>query len=294
MRKPGYTAIAVASALVLSACSGGTPESAGGATEDVPVVTTPRLEGADNFRDVAGSKVALPLSSGSFMQPERVYRSNALVLEESDQRIITDLGVNQVIDLRTADEAESKPDVLPDNISYLHIDVLGAGQDDSQGANLGSLDITSPDDARQWLIQTNEGFVRDAGVREALREVFEAIANNDGAVIFHCTAGKDRAGWVSAVLQLNAGVPRDEVVANYLLTNDYSAASIQAQLAAIEEQGGPEMAEAYAPLLGVEEQFLSAGLDAMDKDYGSVDVYLKEGLGLSQQTIDKLQDKLTV
>jgi uncharacterized protein with beta-barrel porin domain len=77
-------------------------------------------------------------------------------------------------------------------------------------------------------------------------------------------------------------------MSNYLATNDYTAARVAATLASMP----PAMAAIYAPLLGVEASYLQAGLDEVTAQYGSMDNYLKQGLGLSQETIYVLRGKM--
>jgi outer membrane autotransporter protein len=121
-----------------------------------------------------------------------------------------------------------------------------------------------------------------------LSKLFNELAAVDGAALFHCTAGKDRTGWTAAVLQSIAGVDDATIMSNYLATNDYTAARMKATLAALP----PSMAAVYAPLLGVEASYLQAGLDQVSAQYGSMDNYLKQGLGLSQETIYVLRGKM--
>jgi uncharacterized protein with beta-barrel porin domain len=136
--------------------------------------------------------------------------------------------------------------------------------------------------------QTNRAFVSDAGMRGQFGVLFNELASVDAAQLFHCTAGKDRTGWTAAVLQSIAGVDNATIMANYLATNDYTAARVAATLKALP----PSMAAIYEPLLGVQASYLQAGLDEVTAQYGSMDNYLKQGLGLSQETIYVLRGKL--
>ena len=136
--------------------------------------------------------------------------------------------------------------------------------------------------------QTNRAFVNDAGMRSQFGTLFNALASVDAAQLFHCTAGKDRTGWTAAVLQSIAGVDNATIMANYLATNDYTAARVAATLKAMPSS----MAAVYGPLLGVQASYLQAGLDEVTAQYGTMDNYLKQGLGLSQETIYVLRGKL--
>ena len=90
---------------------------------------------------------------------------------------------------------------------------------------------------------------------------------------------QDRTGWTAAVLQSIAGVDDATIMANYLATNDYTADRIAATLAALP----PNLAAIYGPMIGVDASYLQAGLDEVKARYGTMDNYLKQGLGLSQK-----------
>ena len=137
----------------------------------------------------------------------------------------------------------------------------------------------------------NRTFVTDAVVRKSFTDMFNQIATTSGAQVIHCTAGKDRTGWASAILQSLVGVSPQTIMSDYLLTNQYSAKSIESQLAYIETLS-PAQAALYSPLLHVEASYLQAGLDQLKASYGSVQNYLLNGLGLSPQTIAALVVKL--
>jgi protein-tyrosine phosphatase len=110
--------------------------------------------------------------------------------------------------------------------------------------------------------------------------------------LYHCTGGKDRTGWVTAVLQTLVGVPQSVVIQDYLLTNIYSAASIQATYNSMVAAYGKAYADTFYPVLGVQESFLTAGFDQATASYGSMSGYITNGLGLSASTQALLKSKL--
>lgn len=246
---------------------------------------TPRLVGIDNFRDIAGLTTAYTTSNDGVMRSGVFYRSNALTPTASDLTILNGLGISDVFDLRTDSEIAATPDTLPDGASYTQIDIIGST---ASGASITSISIHSAAEAIAMMEDTNRAFVSDAGMRNQFALLFNELAAADGAALFHCTAGKDRTGWTAAVLQSIAGVDDATIMENYLATNDYTAARVSATLAAMPAS----YAAIYAPLLGVQASFLQAGLDEVVAQYGSMDNYLKEGLGLSQETIYVLRGKM--
>lgn len=254
------------------------------AAESVPL-DTPRLKSIDNFRDVAGITTAYSTAHDGTMRAGVFYRSNAITPSAADLATLNSLGIKAVYDLRTPSEIAGTPDTMLNGANYQNIDIIGAT---TSGSNITNISFNSAADAVAMMEQTNRAFVNDAGMRSQFGALFNALASVDAAQLFHCTAGKDRTGWTAAVLQSIAGVDNATIMANYLATNDYTAARVAATLKAMP----PSMAAVYGPLLGVQASYLQAGLDEVTAQYGTMDNYLKQGLGLSQETIYVLRGKL--
>ncbi|QYY84589.1 tyrosine-protein phosphatase [Pseudomonas germanica] len=249
------------------------------------LLDTPRLQGMDNFRDVAGTTTAYSTAHDGTMRAGVFYRANAVTPTASDLATLNSLGIKAVYDLRTPSEIAATPDTMLSGATYQNIDIIGST---TSGANITNISFKSAADAIAMMEQTNRAFVSDAGMRGQFGKLFNELASVDAAQLFHCTAGKDRTGWTAAVLQSIAGVDDATIMANYLATNDYTAARVAATLKALP----PSMAAIYEPLLGVQASYLQAGLDEVTAEYGSMDNYLKQGLGLSQETIYVLRGKL--
>ena len=254
------------------------------AAESVPL-DTPRLKSIDNFRDVAGITTAYSTAHDGTMRAGVFYRSNAITPSAADLATLNSLGIKAVYDLRTPGEIAGTPDTMLNGATYQNIDIIGAT---TSGSNIATMTFNSAAAAVAMMEQTNRAFVNDAGMRSQFGTLFNALASVDAAQLFHCTAGKDRTGWTAAVLQSIAGVDNATIMANYLATNDYTAARVAATLKAMP----PSMAAVYGPLLGVQASYLQAGLDEVTAQYGTMDNYLKQGLGLSQETIYVLRGKL--
>ncbi|MGH8383497.1 tyrosine-protein phosphatase [Pseudomonas sp.] len=246
---------------------------------------TPRLQKIDNFRDVAGTSSAYTTSHDGIMRKGVFYRSNALTPSPADLATLNGLGIKEVYDLRTPVEAAATPDTLPQGATYTNIDIIGNA---TSTANITTTTFHNADEAVALMRETNRAFVSDAGMRGEFGVLFNELASADGAALFHCTAGKDRTGWAAAVLQSIAGVDDATIMANYMATNEYTAARMAATLAMF-----PARIQAiYAPLIGVDESYLQTSLDEVSALYGSMDNYLKQGLGLSQETIYVLRAKM--
>lgn len=275
----GLAGMLLPTSTLLSACGGG------GGSDSVSV--TPRLASVDNFRDLAGTDDASAYvnTTGSKMRRGVFYRSNALAASDADLTTLSTLGIVTVYDLRTPAEIQKTPDRVPTGTKDININVMGA-----QTAATPS--FNSPAEAIAFMEATERSFVTDEGVRARFGQLFTAMAEGASAQLFHCSAGKDRTGWTAALLQCIAGLSQEAIVQDYLLTNTYSAASIQATYAALVKMQGQQAADSYYPLLGVQKSFLMAGLDQVVASYGTMDAYLTKGLGLSQGSLALLKNKL--
>jgi protein-tyrosine phosphatase len=144
---------------------------------------------------------------------------------------------------------------------------------------IGAGDLDSVD-LRQLLIDANRLFAGRFAPHYAA--MFERITRpEDLPALVHCTAGKDRAGFASALILRTLGVPMETVVEDFLLTNHYTAAKIERTLWMIRLVSlfrvDPEQVR---PVLRVERGYLAAAFDEIAKRYGSFDAYRRDALGL--------------
>ena len=248
-----------------------------------PLVLTVRdlgLASDPNLRDVGGYRT----SDGQWVRMGVVYRSQALSLSSADLATVDGLGITADYDLRTTAEIAQSPDVVPAGATYTNLNVMA-------GISITPT-LTSAAAAEGYMQEIEQDFVTNATARAGFGELLTGIADSKGPVLYHCTAGKDRTGWATAVLLTLLGVPQDTVMQDYLLSNTYyfDSAAVQAELKAMPAA----QATIYAPLLEVRASYLQAGLAQVAAGYGSMYDYAVHGLGLSPQTISKLRAKLLV
>lgn len=240
------------------------------------------LEGMDNFRDLGGHRT----SDGRTTRWGRVYRSGQLSeLTDGDVAYLSDLGVNLVCDFRSPQERERQPDRLPSDdppdVLHAEIDTPEVNPVELQSRILtGDLDDI---DLGEFLVAGNRAFATEFADR--YRRMFDLLLEEGNLpAVVHCTAGKDRAGLASALILLAVGVPEETVMEDFLLTNELTREKIQRGLAFVWVvslfRSNPVEVE---KLMGVEARYLQAALDAMrDKD-GSIDAYLRNTLGLTEE-----------
>jgi protein-tyrosine phosphatase len=270
--------LAGAGGALLSACGGG------GGSE---VSATPRLASVENFRDVGGAASGYPTIDGKVVRRGVFYRSSVLTVSTADRARLDALGIAVVYDLRTPGEIGRTVDTLPMGARYQTINVIGAD------------DVVPPTydtaaDAVAAMERAQRDYVLGAAQREGFGALLARLAQTSGAQLLHSSAGKDRAGWAAALLLSIANAPFDVIMQDYLLSNTYAAASIKTRIAAEAGQSGMAAAQANAPVFGVQPSFLQVAFDQVHATFGTMDAYLKDGLGLSQDRIDRLHDRLVV
>ena len=220
-----------------------------------------RFASSSNFRRVGGPRATL----------RNLYRSDHLgALNDDDAAQIRALGITRVLDFRGVEERTSAACRLPQvtvhslpiepTIVQRIVDLVAAGHH------------MTPAEMVAHMQDTYRGFVRDNTPRFA--EFFGHLLASNEPTVFHCTAGKDRTGLAAALLLKAVGAPDDEVLQDYLLTNDRLALPEGTRM------GLPR--EAMQVLWRVQPEFLQAALEEIHAGYGSVEGYLREGLGLRE------------
>jgi protein-tyrosine phosphatase len=230
--------------------------------------------GAPNFRDLGGYRTADGLTVRRF----RLLRSDHLgALTAEDARQMAQLGLRRVFDLRGVVERATAMCALPDvtvhslaiepTIVQVLADLTDAGHELTQA------------DVVAHMQDTYRGFVRENSHRFAT--LFTHLLESNEPLVFHCTAGKDRTGFAAALILHALGVPQDEVMRDYLLTNG--------RLKPKSEWRGlaPEVASV---LYRVQPEFLNASFEAVQQDFGGVEGYLREALSLGPAERERLRE----
>lgn len=265
-------------------------------------IVTPILTSDPNFRDLAGiitsaggNGFADVTANGGAMRTGVFYRSESLsILSAPDWTTLSSLHIGLDIDLRTPWEINSPASVsepnngqdwVPSGARYLNVNIYGTSAPPPNT-------VATVADAITYMKGLYQGFVQDPVQRSAFRTVLLTLANEDAAALYHCSAGKDRTGWTSMLLQSIAGVSYEKIKNSYLASNTYMASSIQTILNQIQASQGLAARLIAEPILAVDESYLKAGLDQVVAQYGSIYGYLTQGLGLTLADIYVLRGKM--
>jgi len=238
------------------------------------------LASAPNFRDAGGYRTA----DGQWVRMGAVYRSDDLSrLTDEDLAKLRRLNIRTVFDLRTPAEQSAAPDRVPAGATVVNANVLGT-------AATGAFNVTSPQAAVHAMVAAERVMVSADSAKAAYGALFAAAGEGRGAVLLHCTAGKDRTGWGTAALLTALGVPRETVEADYLASNTYRAQANAAILAKLP----PAYQAVYKPLLDVRPEYLDAGYAEVQARFGSFDGYLRDGLGVDRRGLKDLRRDLLI
>lgn len=224
-----------------------------------------RLAGATNFRPVAGLRPVL-------------FRSDHLgALDAADAAQIQALGITRVLDFRGVQERSAALCALS-GVTVHSLAIEPTIVQTLQGLVAAGRQLTAAD-MSAYMQDTYRGFVRDNTHRFA--EFFAHLLESGEPTVFHCTAGKDRTGFAAALLLRALGVPEEEVMRDYLLTND------RLRMPEASRLGLPR--EAMEVLWRVQPDFLQAALAEAEARHGSLDGYLREGLALGEAERERLR-----
>ena len=254
------------------------------------------LDGAVNVRDIGGYRIV----GGPEVVRGRLYRGDSLSqLTSSDVERLDRLGLRSVIDFRTPGEVLiGGNDRLPFAVEYAHLPV--------SGGDLGAVHelIASGDHERQWrelgggraasfMVEMNRGFVADARQREAFGAALRLLCSPGRLpLLYHCTGGKDRAGWMTAIVLTALGVPRELVLRDYLLSNDFHRTDYQKLRFDLVKTGIVADPELVRPVLELSATYLGAAFEEADRQYGSFGRFLAYGLEVSEVMLTGLRRAL--
>ena len=271
------------SSLLLPALSTPWLASCGGSSYVPP---TPRLTSVTNFRDVAGAtdQEAYRTSSGRKLRRGVIYRSNALAASPTDLDTLNTLNIKADYDLRTPGERDSPSDTPPAGASYIKVNLLCTPDNPPPV-------VQTSDECISYMEKSYTDLVTDQAERDQLAELFQMLATTSGSQVYHCSGGKDRTGWVTNILLNVLGVPQDVITQNYMLTNVYSEAAIQASYQSMITTYGQPAADVYYPIFIADERYLNAGLNQVVASYGTMASYINDGIGLSSTVQNQIRDK---
>lgn len=237
------------------------------------------FEAIENFRDfgdyAAGSR---RLKRGL------LYRSaNQAEATQADLDAMKALGLSVIVDLRRPNERERSPSRRWEGFAATVIENdMGQEEEDPWHTFIKGSDLSS-----EAFIGYMVDYYRDAPFVDRHVDLysryFHALSETEGPVLIHCAAGKDRTGILAALTHHLAGVSEEDIIADFLLTNDIHRFERRApQFAAMihEMTGKLPSREAMITAMGVEAHYLETAFAAIHDRHRTLDAYLEDVLGV--------------
>lgn len=255
------------------------------------------FEGLHNTRDLGG----LPAADGRRIRPARLLRSGDLhhATESDVARLLADYRLEAVVDFRTNLERQKDPDphdrmdgVVFYDLPVLSMEAVGV----THGGNVAQdLKALAGVDVHEMVREVYRKALLAPEGQEAYRSFLRVLleAEDGGAVLWHCTEGKDRAGLAAVIAERALGVAEADARADYLATNLFARNRAEKVL--------DDLAEKFPPLRSLDgdidsvfcayPDYYDAGMEAVQKEYGTFDAYLNEALDFGPEKQAALREK---
>ncbi len=244
--------------------------------------------GTPNFRDLGGYRAR----NGKQVRWNCFYRSGQLSnLTAGDVDQFVALGVRVICDFRRAEEAKRDPSLLPQGAP---LELLQLSIDPGSAASVfQAYDANHPRDidmARRMCAINRTFALEHHGPYSRMLEAILQL--HDGALLFHCAAGKDRTGFAAALILMILDVPREVIMRDYMLTRDYFLPDRELQRLT-KKYAGSTFAKLdparIRPMLEVRPEYLQAAFDAIDERYATSEDYLEDVFALTPTKRQALQ-----
>lgn len=254
------------------------------------------LQSLPNTRDLG----ALVTEDGRHILPKQLIRSGSLYhISLGDQDVLTEeYHLSEVIDLRTKREILKKPDIVMEGVQYHEIPIVDeetAGI--SQAGSLMELISKFNQVPDEFVYKQYQNFIRDQYCVTQYARFMDILLNHqEGAVLWHCSAGKDRAGVATALLLCALGIPRKTIREDFLKTNLYMEEEMQHMVRYLETKTIVDsgVMDKVRILYRVKGEYLDIVFDTIERDYGSMDRFMKKALYLTPKAIEELKNKYLI
>ncbi len=239
------------------------------------------FDGLQNARDISYGNI----------KEGRLIRSEALSgLSDADVQKLQNMNLKAIIDLRTSEEAQI-PDREVPGATYYHLPILSGkalGVTREEGTTEEIARGAAANQGIPDMCDTYKQFVSE-DTRESWTKIFDLFADTEeGAILWHCTAGKDRCGLVAAAIEHCLGISDEQIMGDYMLTNEHPV--MPPQLAAIEQMLPESQKQAFKDLFIAKEDYLNSALDAMNENYGSFDGFLERVCGVDDAKKERIRE----
>jgi protein-tyrosine phosphatase len=247
------------------------------------------LAGGVNFRDLGGYQS----TDGRRVRWQTIFRSGTThLLCEEDRARLADVNIRTIVDLRSNRERQRYPHGLlgsPGVLYWAHDHERAAG---NLHRMLKDRHVRAPQ-LREAMINLYQTLPYE--FIHLFKELLSRLSFGPLPLAFNCAAGKDRTGVAAALVLSALGVPWEEVLRDYMLTERCVPDIIRIfESPAADVIVAPEDPEVIPTVFGVDPLYLEAMRDSLMKRSGSIARYLGSDVGLDPSALDHLRQRLLI
>lgn len=255
------------------------------------------LKKLNNTRDLGG----LPAEGGKEIRRGKLIRSGKIYrLPESTVNKLKAIGVTTIVDMRTDREREEYPQTFIENIRYVHLPLTytataGITREKSSARTMleESKRIKSEfGTAENYMLGAYETILFDKHSVDQLKRFFDVLLKEDGCVLWHCSAGKDRTGLAAMLVEAVLGVDEKHILEDYVISDVFQKRKRGAQKIGLRLSPVPRRFKQilYAQM-AAKPQYILGAMKEIKARYGSVKEYCKQVLELTDEEINLLKEK---
>ena len=263
------------------------------------------VNGIINARDLGG----YIMQDGRRLRDGMLIRSAHLAdASDEDLQHLSSIPISKVIDFRKDIEMNGKTDRMVPGAEYIRLEIDASGKIVSQATEDEKRLFTGNKqfDVKKFMVmaafnpmaqriaqQMYPNLTNDPECRKQFKQFFRLILDTaNGAILYHCTQGKDRTGFASALILAALGADRDTIVADFDATNRVYEEDVRQCCQNVLLMGGKENEIATVKsFLGANTDNFIKALESIDREFGSMEAYLKGPIGLTDQDILTLRER---
>lgn len=250
------------------------------------------IKKVNNFRSVGNIRNI----DGRTLKEGKLYRSaNLFKLKRKSFKEIDRLEIREIIDLRNSKEIAKKPDHLPLGIMYKNYSAFeDEGDQLDQAKKLVLKGKVNGSDAEKRMLDFYKDYVTKNP--EIIKKIVTEILESNEPVLYHCTAGKDRTGIITALILTILKFDKETIYNDYLLSNNYRKKLVNKRLNLAENLHFlyPKMdIKVLEKLSWIETAYLDASFNQINKEYGSTEKYIQDVLGINEDKRKEYIQKFT-
>ena len=259
-----------------------------------------RIKSVDNIRSLDGFLTA----DGRRVKKGLLYRSGDLsrITNDDADTLKSMTGISLVIDLRTTQETKRNPDVMIPGVRYENIPLTETLNTDRMDYLVKLYQKAESPAERAWYLaeyaridevqQMYADILRNPASLKAFRRIFQLMAQHDGAILFHCTNGKDRTGMLAATLLYMLGCSKEDIICDYNASAISFMAKAETFKAELQEYGyDTELQNGLQTILSVSRENIATGLYYLETNYGYDPAKYLYPFGIEEHELSALREK---